>query len=301
MKNRNVLIIMMIISIILLIFMTTALMKGLNLTEKNGIDVIVDSVVNSDDISKEDKEIIEKYSASMENVYTKALTVQKKKNLTLIIDEIIDNLNKREYSKLYSKLETVYAESQFPTEKDFEEFIDETLLDGTDYVCKFFDAKYYGYECAIFSELKDISFRLKINPKEDFEDYTLTFRTDIVSTAKRNQAFGLANLNWEILYEFNCVNTLEFVVSIKNPTNNTINFSLEETNVESNYRGTAFKYNLLTPFDEIILKPKEEKNITLIFDIKDTKTPRPVYMNVICKVGQKEYTNKVSIDSLENY
>lgn len=296
MKNRNILIIMIIISIILLIFMTTTLMKRLKLINRDGVDVIVDNVVSRNDISKEDQAIIEKYPASMENIYTNALTVEKKKNLTFIIDEIVENLNKREYSKLYSKLEVAYAENQFPTEKDFKDYIDSVLLDGTDYICEFFDAKYYGYECSIVSESQNKSFKLKISPRDDFKNYTVTFRTDIVSAERRSQAFGVANLNCEILYEFNCVDTLEFVVAINNNTSKTITASLADTNVESNYRGTVYTYKQLITPDEIVIRPKEEKKVTLVFDIKSTKTPRPSYMNVICKVGSEEYNTAVNID-----
>lgn len=232
----------------------------------------------------------------MENIYTKSLSVEKLKKLTQIIDEIIENLNQRNYSALYDKLETTYLECQFSSEKDFEEFIKATLLDGRDYICKFYDAKYHGFECAITSETQDKSFRLKIIPTETFDDYNLTFRPDIVTAEKKNIYFSAVSLFGEILYEFKCTDTLEFVVALKNNTNQTIKVSLDGSDVETNYRGSIINYKLIAPSDEITFKPKEEKNVILVFDIKATESIRPSHMNFECNVNGEKYTSRVKID-----
>lgn len=296
MKNKNILICMIAVSILLLILMITTLINGLKLNTKGSVDIIEDVERGDDKISKADQEIIDKYSPYMENAYTKALTVEKAKKLTEIIDEVVENLNQRNYSALYAKLDAIYVESQFPTEEAFVEFIEVTLLDEKDYVCKFYDAQYHGFECSIASTSQDKSFRLKIVPTETFDDYALTFRTDIVSTEKRSALFGVANLSAEILYEFKCTDTLEFVVSFKNNTNQAITASFEGSDVETNYRGSVISYKLSSPSNEIILKPKEQKNVTLVFDIKAKEVVRPSYMNIICNANKKEYTARVGID-----
>lgn len=301
MKNKNILIIIIFVAILLLVFMTSLLINGLNLNNSSdGIDVIVDTQIKDNKISKEDQEIVDKYPVYMENKYSNAITVEQKKSLTFMIDEVLEKINKRDYSGLYIKLSSVYAESQFSGEEDFKDFLDITLLDGTDYVCEFYDAKYHGYECAITSKTQDNSLRIKLVPYNDFSDYELTFRTDIVSGEKRAQLFSVASLSCKILYEFKCVDTLEFVVSIENLTNQTMNVSFNNSNVEANYRGSAIKYALSSPTDELIIKPKETKKVTFVFNIKGTEVIRPSYMNILCQINGKEYTSRINIDYSDN-
>ncbi len=301
MKNKNILIIIIIVAILLLVLMTSLLIDGLNLNRSsNGIDVITDSSTKDNKVSKEDQEIVDKYPVYMENKYSEAITVDQKKSLTFMIDEVLEKLNKRDYSGLYAKLSLAYTESQFIDEDAFKKFLDITLLDETDYICEFYDAKYHGYECAITSKAGDISFRLKILPINDFSDYELTFRTDIISGEERLQPFSVASINCEILYEIKCTDTLEFIVSMKNTTNNSMKISLVGSNVESNFRGTLLPYELSSPTDEFIIKPKETKKVTLVFDIKGTEILRPTYMNLECKVNEKEYTSRVNIDFSDN-
>lgn len=301
MKNKNILIITIVIAILLLVLMTSMLINGLNLNKSSdGIDVIVDTQIKDNKISKEDKEIVDKYPVYMENKYSEAITVEQKKSLTFMIDEVLEKLNERDYSGLYIKLSSAYAESQFSDEEDFKKFLDITLLDETDYICEFYDAKYHGYECAIASEVGDISFKLKIIPVNDFSDYELTFRTDIISGEERIQSFSVASINCEILYEIKCTDTLEFIVSMENTTNKSMQISLEDSNVESNFRGTLIPYALSSPTDEFIIKPKETKKVTLVFDIKGNEIVRPSHMNLKWKVNGKEYTSRVSIDFSDN-
>ncbi len=297
MKNKNILIIIIFIAILLLVFMTSLLINGLNLNNSSdGIDVIVDTKIKDNEISKEDKEIVDKYPVYMENKYSNALLVEQKKSLTFMIDEVLEKLNKRDYSGLYAKLSLAYAESQSIDEDAFKNFLDITLLDETDYICEFYDAKYHGYECLITSKAGNISFRLKILPINDFSDYELTFRTDIISGEERMQMFSIASVKCEILYEIKCTDTLEFIVSMKNPTNNSMKISLVGSNVESNYRGTALPYELSSPTDEIILKPNETKKVTFVFNIKGTEVIRPSYMNIISQINGKEYNLRINID-----
>lgn len=296
MKNNNLLIIIIIVAVILLIVMISALMKGLNITSKSGVEVVVDKIVNNTGISKEDEEKINKYPIYMENKYTNSLTVEQQKRIIDIIDEVLENLNKREYSSLYSKLSFDYKGSEFPTEAVFKDYLDATLLDATDYTCTYYDAKYHGYECLITSKSQGNSFRIKIDTVENFTDYELVLRTDLVSVEERNAVFYVNGLNCKIIYEEKCTDTLEFIIVMENSTKNTITTSFVGSDVEVNYRGNDRKYSLISPNTEVTFKPKEEKKVRFIFDIKGTVTPRPSQMNILAKTGENEYHSRVGID-----
>ena len=296
MKNNNLLIIVIVAAVILLIVMIGALLKGLNITDKSGIDVVVDSIVDDTGISKEDKEKIDRYSSYMENKYTDALTVEQTTKLVDMIDEVIKNLNERNYSEIYSKFSFDYKQSYFPTEEHLTEYLDATLLDAKDYSCEYYDGKYHGYECLISSASQGNSFKIKIVPLENFIDYELVLRTDLVSVDERDANFYINGLSCKVIYEEKCTNTLEFIIEMENSTKNTVTTSFMGSDVEVNFRGNARKYSLTSPAEEVTVKPKEKKKVRFIFDIKGVETPRPSQMNVIAKTGEKEYNARVGID-----
>ncbi len=296
--NSRMLIIMIIIAVILLIFIISMLFKGLNLTQKDGVEVIVDTLSGDiNGISKDDFEIINKYPVYMENKYSNALTVVEMKKIINMIDEVLVMFNNADYAGISSKLPLNYKESQFTTEQDFQKYLDVLLANASDYVCSYYDVTYHGVECILKSPSTENSFRVKIAPNVTYSDYQVYLRSDIVNLRDRNFSFYINGISFNIKYEVKCADTLEFVTVIKNNNKNTVNCSFLGSNSEANYRGTARTFDLLSPINEVILQPKEEKTITLVFDVNGRETLKQEYLNIVCTINGKEQSTKITIDT----
>ncbi|MBO5178812.1 MAG: hypothetical protein J6B87_00475 [Clostridia bacterium] len=299
-KNIKFLIILVvaILLLILLISIATNLVKSSS--EKKG-DIITDKVINdSVELPKEDEEKINKYDIYMENTYINSLSIEQRKSLIDLIDEVLEAINTKNYTLLYSKLDYLYIDSKFPTQKDFEDYINSITYGATDYTCTYYNAEYYGYECLFTSKSQETRFEIKINPSYDFLDYKLTFRKDLIGISERLTTFYVNGITGIIEYEYECKDSLEYITTIQNTSKKSITCSFSESTAESDYRGTAIHYKLISPTENLNLAPGEEKEIVFVFDVKSTENIRPSYLNISCNVDEKTETDVIYVDSIED-
>ena len=304
MKKRDVQMILIVLGVILfLVFLISLLFKALNVSTSESKDgLIIDSELSGGkiDISKEDQEKIDKYTLYMENAYTKSLTVEQRKAIIDLIDNVINAINEKNYELLYSKLNYLYVDAMFPTQEKFNEYVESITYGASDYTCLQYNAKYYGYECILTSKSQNTTVEIQISPLNEFSDYELSFRKDLIDVAERQVVFYVSGLSSIVKYELECANTLEYVVTMKNVTNKDITCNFSESTAEADYRGTSIYYKLLSPTTDITIPKGKSADVTFVFDINSTERRRPYFMNVSCKIGEKIENAKVIVDSSDD-
>ena len=300
MKNKNMMfLIILVFTILLLIFLINVTISKV---DKNNVDdSIVDvDIQKYDGLSKEDKEKVEKYSVYMENLYTEALAPEQRVALIDMIDEVLNAINTKEYALLYSKLKALYVDSMFPTQEKFEKYIDSITYGAIDYTCTYYNAEYYGYECLFTSVSQGTKIEIQISQLNNFSDYEVSFRADLIEINERPQVFYLNGISGVIDYEFVCESTLEYSASITNTTKQAITCSFGESTAIGIRRGRELQNKIISPVDDITIAAGESKDITFVFDVKSTETIKPTYLNISCKIGEKTESTKLYVDSLED-
>ena len=304
MKKRDLQMILIVLGVILLlVFLISLIFKALNVSTSDNKDgLVIDTEISSgkSNISKEDQEKIDKYTLYMENVYTQSLTVEQRKAIIDLIDNVINAINAKNYDLLYSKMNHEHAKLLFSTQEAFNEYIESMTYGVSDYTCIQYNAKYYGYECIFASKSQNTNLELQIKPINDYSDYEVSFRKDLIDVTERFGTFYINGLSGMLKYELECANTLEYVVDITNTTNKDITCNLSDSNAEADYRGTSIYYKLLSPTSDITIPKNKSKEITFVFDISSTQNKRPYYINVSSKIGEKVDSAKVIVDSSED-
>lgn len=304
MKKRDLQMILIVLGVILLlVFLISLIFKALNVsTSENKDGLVIDTEIlnGKSNISKEDQEKIDKYTLYMENVYTQSLTVEQRKSIIDLIDNVINAINAKNYDLLYSKMNHEHAKILFSTQEAFNEYIESMTYGVSDYTCIQYNAKYYGYECIFASKSQNTNLELQIKPINDYSDYEVSFRKDLIDVTERFGTFYINGLSGMLKYELICSNTLEYVATITNTTNKDITFNLSESTAEADYRGSSIYYKLLSPCMDITIPKGKTKDITFVFDVSSTERRRPYYMNVSCKIGEKIGTEKVMVDSSDD-
>lgn len=301
MKKRDVQMILIVLGVIaFLVFLISLLFKALNVSvsqDKNSLIIDSELLGGKTEISKEDQEKIDKYTLYMENAYTKELTIEQRKAIIDLIDEVINALNTKNYTLLYSKLNYLYVDAMFSNQEDFNEYVENITYGATDYTCLQYNAKYYGYECILTSESQNTTVEIQISPlNEEFSEYELSFRKDLVDVNERLKNFYVSGISGMIEYEFECANTLEYIGTIRNTTKNNITCSFGDSNAES-YFG---KYKLISPTSDLVISAGETKDITFVFDVASTVDIRPHVLNIYCKIGEKVENVQVFVDTSED-
>lgn len=301
-NNKKTFYIILIIAILVFILLLSTILNkiGQNNNDDGGDKVIDQEIGQFDDLSKEDKEKLEKYDTYMSSAYIDSLDVEKRKSLIDMIDEVIEAINTKNYTLLYSKLYDMYKESEFSTAEKFEEHLNALTYGATDYACTYYKGEFYGYECLLTSQSQGTIIEFLIEPNDEFSDYTFSPRKDIIEIRNRPVTFYVNGVSGIIDYEYKCKDTLEFVATIKNNTNKKISCSFGESTAMSNYRGTPNYYKLILPSENLNLSAGEEKKITFVFDVRATETIRPSYLNISCEIDGKIETNKIYIDPVED-
>lgn len=303
MKNKDVKFLLFIVgAILILVILLGVLFNKINgNNQKNDGNVVIDSNVNIfEELPKEDKVKLEKYNVYMENSYFDVLSVDERLALIDFIDEILNAINTKNYNLLYSKLNYIYVDSIFTTQEKFEEYMNSIMYGATDYTCTYYNAEYYGYECLLTSVSQGTEIELQIKQINDFSDYEISFRKDLVEINERLKPFYTNGISGIIEYEFVCKDTLEYSAIIMNNTKKPITCSFGESVAIANFRGSELKYKLITPIENLIIEAGKSENITFVFDIKSTESVRPSYIDISCKVGEKVAVDRIYVDPTED-
>lgn len=296
-KNINLLIIF-IVAVILLIVLINIVMNKVEKENPNkkeaDMSVTYTDISNSDKISKEDMEKIEKYpSQTLNNKYLQNLDVEEKVELIDSIDEVLKAINAKDYSWLYSRLDKEYAELMFASEKEFEEYLTSITKGVTDYTCEYYDVKYYGNECSFISNSDGEKIEVEIEYIQGDQKYQITFEKGIISIEKKyGRMFYTGDIVGVLDYEILCNNSLDFMFKLKNTGKKTIECSFANSTISSDYG----EYRLKLPQEKITIASGATKEVRFSFDIKDSVIIRPDDLDVVCTIGEKEYTDNISID-----
>lgn len=304
MKKRDLQMLLIVLGVILvLVFLIGLLFKTLNLSMNQDRDgLIIDTEISTEksDISDEDREKINKYNLYMENEYTKSLTVEQRKVIIDFIDDVTEAINVKDYAHLYSKLNYLYADAFFPTQEKFAEHLAAITYGATDYTCTQYNVKYYGYECVLTSESQGTKIEIQIKAIENYTNYELALRKDLISVAERNAVFYVNGLSGIIKYEVKCANTLEYNGVLISTEKNDVTCDFSESVAISNSAGTLVEYKLQSPNTEFIIPKDSSKDITFVFNISSTDTKRPKYLDLSCKIGEKTKITTVNVDSSDD-
>lgn len=297
-KNTNLLIILVVAVIILIVLINIVFKKVENENpNKTGKDMSVTytDISKSDDISEEDKAIIEKYPTyTPNNKYVQTLDVEEKKEIIKSIDEVLNAINTKDYSWLYSRIDKDYLEIMFSSQKEFENHMSALTNGATDYTCEYYDVKYYGNECVLISESGGNKIEVEIEYTLGNEnDYQLTFEKGIISVEKKyGRIFSTSDIVGVLDYEILCNNSLDFIFKLKNNGKKSIECSFADSKLSSEYG----EYKLKQPKDTITIGAGQEKSVRFSFDIRSTTIIRPNQMYISCVIDEKEYTDSILID-----
>lgn len=301
-KNVNLLIIL-IVAVILLVFLINIVIKKVQNENPNkneeDMSVTYTDISNSDNISKEDKEKIEKYPTyTPNNKYVESLNVEQRVEIIDSIDEVLHAINSEDYAWLYSKSDKKYLEIMFSTEKEFEEHMKSLTNGATDYICEYYDVKYYGNECVFSSASGGNEIEVEIEYiLEEENNYQLTFEKGIISIEKKyGRIFSTSDIVGVLDYEILCNNSLDFIFKLKNNGKKSIECSFADSTVSSDYK----EYRLKKPEENIVIGAGQEKIVRFSFDIKNMVIVRPNKLNISCFIGEKEYTDTMLIDFSED-
>lgn len=292
---------LLVIFVILVVLLITVLVTTLNKVRDDMVPGVKDTRISrglNSKISKEDRQKIEKYQTDTSNIYIRMLDTEKRKTLIDIIDEVLEAINKKDYSLLYSKLDADYKKTYFPTQKDFEKYFDTATHNYNDYTCEYYDVTPNQIRCVLISEAQGERFEIKIVTASDYSDYTLYFRSDYKSSREKvNETFYFEKIIGDIKYEIVCENTQEYIVELKNKTNQNVTCDFSDSTLEYTMYGTTESYNLIAPAEPIELKPNETKKTTLVFDTSTLEMFTPTHLNII---NNKKEETHIYIDPMED-
>lgn len=301
-KNNIKILVILIVAVFLLIFLINTALNKVDKEnpdkEKNDTKVEYVDILNSDEISEEDKAIIEKYPTNkINNIYIQKLDVEERKETINSIDEVLKAINDKDYSWLYTRLDKQYKELMFPTEEEFKGYLNSVTSGATDYTCEYYDIKYYGNEAKFVSPTVGQRLEVKLEYTNDEQKYNLMFEEGIISIERRNgRIFYTNGIVGTLNYEIQCNNTMDYIFTLKNSTNKSVECSFVNSKLSARYD----EGEIISPKDTIELKAGEEEKVRFSFNTRSMAGVIPEQLNISCTIDEKEYTDTVRVNFTED-
>lgn len=299
-KNKDLVlfIVTILICILIVISLAIAIYKIVS-TDKSENNTIKDSIISKmDGISKEDAEIINKYNLYEPNSYYSTMTVEEKKSVTTRIDEIIDQLNNRNYDALYSKLNEDYKNYKFPSQDDFNKYISNLVGDNNDYVCEYFVTKYYGVKYILSASNSDEQITLIVRDVIN-GDYEVYFDGELIGIEKVNELSYIGSIIFNYMYKARYQYNTNYLFELENISKNSLTISFDEVNAKIVRGGTIQKVKAVGELKDIEISAGEKKKVEFSFEIGENNIIDPSDIEVSCKINGIDYDKNINLDFTE--